>query len=34
MAIHKWTRLTPIQRREIYEGYHQKGQRVSDLATS
>lgn len=34
MVIHKRTRLTPIQRREIYEAYHQKNQKVSDLATS
>jgi len=34
MVIHKRTRLTPIQRKEIYEAYHQKKQKVSELATS
>jgi transposase InsO family protein len=34
MVIHKRTRLTPIQRREVYEAYHQKNQKVSELAAS
>ena len=32
MVIHKRTRLTPIQRQEIYESYHQENRKVSDLA--
>ena len=34
MVIHKKTRLTPIQRREIYEAYYQENRKVSDLAAS
>jgi len=34
MVIHKKTRLTPIQRQEIYESYHQENRKVSDLAGS
>jgi len=34
MVIHKRTRLTPIQRQEIYESYHQENQKVSDLEAS
>ncbi len=32
MVIHKRTRLTPHQRREVYRLYHQEKRRVSDLA--
>lgn len=32
MVIHKWTRLTPIQREEIYNTYHKKKKKVSELA--
>lgn len=32
MVIHKWTRLTPIQREEIYREYHEEGKKVSYLA--
>ena len=32
MVIHKNTRLTPRQRQEIYQSYHQAKQRPSDLA--
>ena len=32
MVIHKRTRLTPIQRQEIYQVYHGEGRKVSDLA--
>jgi transposase-like protein len=32
MVIHKRTRLTPIQREEIYRVYHGEGEKVSDLA--
>jgi transposase InsO family protein len=34
MVIHKRTRLTPIQREEIYQVYHGQGKKVSDLAES
>ena len=34
MVIHKRTRLTPIQREEIYRVYHEEGKKVSDLAES
>jgi len=29
MVIHKRTRLTPIQRQEIYREYHDEGKKVS-----
>lgn len=32
MNIHKNTRLTPAQRKEIYRAYYQDNQRVTDLA--
>jgi len=32
MVIHKRTRLTPIQRQEIYREYHDEGKKVSFLA--
>jgi transposase InsO family protein len=32
MTIHKRTRLTPMQRQEIYKAYYTDGLRVSDLA--
>jgi transposase InsO family protein len=32
MVIHKRTRLTPIQREEIYRSYHGEGKKVSELA--
>ncbi len=32
MVIHKRTRLTPIQRQEIYREYHEEGKKVSCLA--
>jgi len=32
MVIHKRTRLTPIQREEVYQAYHGQGKKVSDLA--
>jgi len=32
MVIHKRTRLTPLQRKEIYERYHTNKGRVTDLA--
>lgn len=32
MVIHKRTRLTPIQRQEIYNSYHNEKKKVSDLA--
>jgi len=32
MVIHKRTRLTPIQRQEIYQVYHGEGKQVSELA--
>jgi len=32
MAIHRWTRLTPIQREEISRAYHGEGKKVSELA--
>ncbi len=32
MVIHKRTRLTPIQREEIYRSYHVKGKKVTELA--
>jgi transposase-like protein len=34
MVIHKRTRLTPIQRHEIYREYHDGCKKVSDLADS
>ena len=34
MEIHKQTRLTPIQRQEIYRIYHGEGKKVSELAQS
>jgi len=34
MVIHKRTRLTPIQREEIYRVYHGEGKKVSELAVS
>ena len=34
MVIHKRTRLTPMQREEIYRVYHGEGRKVSDLAES
>ena len=32
MAIHKRTRLTPLQRQEIYDAYYRGNRKVSDLA--
>jgi len=32
MVIHKRTRLTPVQREEIYRVYHGEGKKVSELA--
>ena len=32
MVIHKKTRLTPLQRKEIYRRYYQNSARVTDLA--
>ena len=32
MVIHKRTRLTPIQRREIYEAYYQEKRKVRESA--
>lgn len=32
MVIHKRTRLTPVQREEIYHVYHGEGKKVSELA--
>ena len=32
MNIHKRARLTPLQRQEIFEKYHDKGVRICDLA--
>jgi len=32
MIVHKRTRLTPIQREEIYQRYHNESKKVSDLA--
>ena len=32
MVIHKKTRLTPLQRKEIYERYHTNKERVTELA--
>ena len=34
MVIHKRTRLTPIQRQEVYRAYHEEDRKVSDLACS
>jgi len=34
MVIHKRTRLTPIQREEIYRAYHEGKKKVSELAES
>jgi len=34
MVIHKKTRLTPIQRQEVYNSYHKENRKVSDLAVS
>ena len=34
MNIHKKTRLTPEQRKEIYQAYYQDSRRVTDLATA
>ncbi len=34
MVIHKRTRLTPIQREEIYRAYHEEKKKVSELAES
>ena len=32
MVIHKRTRLTPLQREEIYRVYHGEGKKISELA--
>jgi hypothetical protein len=34
MVIHKRTRLTPIQRQEVYQAYHRENRKVSDLAVA
>lgn len=32
MTIHKWTKLTPLKRREIYDQYFKEGKRIAALA--
>jgi len=32
MVIHKKTRLTPVQRQEIYSAYHTEKKKVAELA--
>jgi DNA-binding transcriptional regulator LsrR (DeoR family) len=32
MVIHKQTRLTPLQREEIYKSYYEDKKKVTDLA--